>query len=338
MTYIEKIKYIKNINKGSKKLYLDEKIYIIIRFYNRIILQLIKRVGEEEEDTFFMGKFEFFEYVYDKFYDLLINMLDYFDEKEKSKKDNEKKILKSMINNLFCSKENAFYFYISVFENLKKQKEEFGTIPVFNSQEMSNNKDKDKKNEKLYELFFEKVKTNINNIIDRTIFKLIDPFYFKLLFEIYTNDYIKENSENKKSDLVLETIANMITKFDKFGNEEINKSKIINKVYEFNNKNSILLIYKITFYISKRQYLIQNTIFIKSIVLYLITFLSRIKLVFLKLVFSIDDAKDSKYKMNKKMILEMLFEIFIELYLEFKKVSNKEDEEEKRIEYKKEAL
>ena len=177
------------------------------------------------------------------------------------------------------------------------------------------------------------MKTNINIIIDRTIFKLIDPFYFKLLFEIYINDYVKEIPGNKKSDLVLETIANMITKFDNFGNEEINKSKKNNKVYEFNNKNLILLIYKITFYISKRQYLIQNTIFIKSIVLYLITFLSRIKLVFLKLVFSIDDTKDSKYKINKKMIIEMLFEIFIELYLEFKKLSNNEDEEEKKKEY-----
>ena len=338
MTNIEKIKYIKNINKRSKKLYLDEKIYIITRFYNRIILQLIQRVGDEKSDTFFMGKLEFLEYVYDKFNDLLLNMLDYFDEKEKSKNDNEKRILKSMINNLFCSKENAFNFYISIFKNLKKQKEEFGTIYIENSQIMNYNKDKDKKKEKIYELFFEKVKTNINIIIDRTIFKLIDPFYFKLLFEIYINDYVKENSENKKNDLVLETIANMITKFDNFGNEEISKSKKINKVYEFNNKNSILLIYKITFYISKRQYLIQNTIFIKSIVLYLITFLSRIKLVFLKLVFSIDDTKDSKYKINKKMIIEMLFEIFIELYLEFKKLSNNEDEEEKKNEYEKEAL
>jgi len=338
LTNKEKIKYIKNINKKSEKLYLDEKIYIIIRFYNRIILKLIQRVGDEESDTFFLGKLEFFEYVYDKFYDLLLNMLDYFDEKDKNKKGTEKKLLKSMINNLFCSKENAFYFYISVFKNLKKQKEELGTTYVVNSQVMNNNKDKDKKNEKIYELFFEKVKKNINNLIDRTIFKLIDPFYFKLLFEIYINDYIRENEGNKKSDLVLEVISNMITKFDNFGNEDINKSKKINKVYEFNNKNSILLIYKITFYISKRQYLIQNTIFIKSIVLYLITFLSRIKLVFLKLVFSIDDTKDSKYKNNKKMILEMLFEIFIELYLEFKKISNEEEEEEKRIEYEKEAL
>lgn len=145
-----------------------------------------------------------------------------------------------MINNLFCSKENAFNFYISIFKNLKKQKEEFGTIYIENSQIMNYNKDKDKKKEKIYELFFEKVKTNINIIIDRTIFKLIDPFYFKLLFEIYINDYVKENSENKKNDLVLETIANMITKFDNFGNEEISKSK---KLIKYMN-----LIIKIQFY------------------------------------------------------------------------------------------
>ena len=109
MKNIEKIKYIKNINKPSQKLYLDEKIHIITRFYNRIILQLIQRVGDDEDsDTFFLGKLEFFEYVYDKFYNLLLNMLNYFDEREKCKKDNGRQILKSMINNLFCSKENAF--------------------------------------------------------------------------------------------------------------------------------------------------------------------------------------------------------------------------------------
>ena len=330
MTYKNKLKFIKNINKKNEKLYLSEKLYIIIRFYCRIIIQLIQRVDEEENDTIFMSKYELFEYTYDLFNDLLLNMLDYFFKKEKNKKEKiDKKFLKSMINNLFCSKENAFNFYKIVFADLKNQRGE--NIQI--SQSVVINQDKNKL--KIFERnFYEKVKKNIYIIIDKTIYELIDPFYFKLLFEIY----IKDPKEDINCKYVIDVMEYMIKKFDDFANMDHNETKLNNKVVEFNNKNLLLLIYKIIFYISKREFLIKNKIFIKSIVLYLLTFVTRTKIIFLKLIFSIEETVGTNKIKNKKLIIEMLFEIYIELYLEFKKLSKKEDDENTKREYEKQGM
>ena len=319
MSNKSKLKYIKNINSKSEKLYLEEKNFIITRFFSRIIIQLIQRVGEEESDTFIMGKLEFFEYVYDKFKDLLINMLDYYQDKKKAKKET----LKPMINNLFCSKENSLSFYISIFDNLKKQKDMLKMLYVFNNKVIKNlNNENDNK---FFDNFTNKVKNNLYNIIDNTIFKLIDPFYFKLLFDIYIKD-IDSNDNNK---FVFETIEYITKKFYNYKNSDLNDTKREKDVLEFNNKNLILLIYKIVFYKTKRKYLIQN---IKPIVLYLVTFLSTTQFIFLKILFPIEDPTDSKYTPNKKLILEILFEIYFELYLEYKKMSKDEENEEKKEE------
>ena len=317
MSNKSKLKYIKNINSKSEKLYLEEKKYVITRYYNRIIIQLIQRVGEEESDTFIMGKLEFFEYVYDKFNDLLMNMLNYYQDKKKAKKET----LKPMINNLFCSKENSLNFYISIFDNLKKQKDMLKMLYVFNNRIIKNINNEN--NDKFFENFTNKIKNNLYSIIDNTIFKLIDPFYFKLLFEIYIKDIDSYNNNR----FVFETIEYIIQKFYNYKNNDLNDIKREKDVLEFNNKNLLLLIYKIIFYKAKRKYLIQN---IKPIVLYLITFLTTTRFIFLKIVFPIEDPIDSKYTPNKKLILEMLFEIYIELYLEYKKMAKEEENEEKK--------
>ena len=321
-----KLKYIKNIIKKEEKLFLEEKNYIIIRFYTRIIIQLIQRVGEEDSDTFFMDKLEFLEYVYQKFNNLLMNMLNYYNDMKLSKKEK----IKPMINNLFCSKENAFSFYLNVFDNLKTQKDMLNMIYVFDSKVIKNiNKDN---NEITFDNFFKKVKNNLYDIINNTIYKLIDPFYFKLLFEIYIKD--KRNNDNCK--FVFETIEYIINLFYNYKIEDISdsNSKKMKNSFEFNNKNLLILIYKLVFYKTKRKFLIQN---IKPIVLYLVTFLSRTKLIFLKVLFPIEEPGEIKNAINKKLILEILFEIYFELYLEYKNLAEEEDEEEIKNKYENES-
>ena len=242
-------------------------------------------------------------------------MLDYYDDKSKPKKET----FKPMINNLFCSKENAFNFYINIFDNLKKQKNELKMLYVVNDKVIKNDND-----EKSFENFEKKVKNNLYKIIDRTIYKLIDPFYFKFLFEIY----IKDNLDNEQCKFALDTIEYIIEKFYTFKSDDKSDSKRAKNIVQFNQKNLILLIYKIIFYKTKRKFLMKN---IKPIILYLITLLSTTKFIFLKIVFPIEEPGESKYTANKKLILEILFEIYFELYIEYKNLSkggNDEDDEE----------
>ena len=322
MTNKTKLKYIKNLINKDEKLVLEEKNYIITRFFTRIIIQLIQRVGEEDSDTFFMDKLEFFEYVYKQFNKLLMNMLDYYNDMKKPKKEK----LKPMINNIFCSKENAFSFYLTVFDNIKRQKNMFNMIYIFNSKVIKNI---NKKNNISFDTFVNNVKKNFYDIINNTIYKLIDPFYFKLLFQIYLQD----EGDNQNCKFVIETIEYIIDKFYNFKVEDIESKKYRNS-FEINNKNLLLLIYKLIFYKTKRKFLIQN---IKSIILYLITFLSRTKLVFLKVLFPIEERSETKITTHKKLIIEILFEIYFELYLEYNNCAKEEDEEEKRTKYENES-
>ena len=328
-----KIQYIKNINSQKENLYLEEKYFMLTRFFIRIILQLIQRVGEEESDTFFMGKLEFFEYVHDKFNNLLLNMLDYYDDKKKPKKEQ----LKPMTNNLFCSKENAYNFYLSIFDNLQKQKKDLNMLYVYDNKVIKN--DNKTEVEKFFENFTNKIKTNLYEIIDRTIYKLIDPFYFKLLFEIYIKDLVNENSK-----FALDTIVYIMEKFYTYKSDNKPESKRADEVVQFNHKNLILLIYKIIFYKTKRKFLMKN---IKSIIPYLVTTQSTSKFVFLKILFSIEDPGELKYTANKKLILEMLFEIYIELYMQYKKLSkgdeddddeDDEDDPDKKAKYENQSI
>ena len=318
MTNEKKLKYIKKINKKDDKLFLSEKDFIYTRYFCRIIIQLIQKVAEEQSDNCFIGKLEFFEYVYEQFKNLLMNMLEYYNDK-KMRKDK----LKPMINNLFCSKENAFGLYLAVIQYLKNNTFNMKDIYIENSQNKSLEKETDNKN---LQIFFNKVKQNLSDIIEQTINKLIDPFYFKLLFEIY----IKYNNQ-EYSKFVFQIIEFIIEKFYKYKDEDLSESKRVKYVIEFNNKNLLLLIYKLVFYREKRKFLIKN---IKPIALYLVTFLST-KLIFLKLVFPLEESDDSKTT-NKKLLIEMLFEIYFELYMEYKNLVEEEcdeEEDEKKIEY-----
>ena len=306
ITMENKLKYMKNISNIFDKLLLSKKSYNDIKYFIEIILQLIDRVGIEDFDTIFMNKIEFLEFAYDKFNNLLFDMLDYYNDRKEE--------LKPLIKNLFCKKDFGINFYFNILDNLKRHKEMSEMFEGFNEKCISNDKNENFNNE-LIDALFRKVKKNLYNIIDKTIFELTDPFYFKLLFEIY----IKEYTDNKNCDFVLDFIQYIIDKFNQF---EINNSLYINEKTELCHKNILVLIYKITFFISKRSYLIENNIFIKFIVLYLSAFCNRTNLLFLKLLFPIEEVNEINKVYNKKLIIEMLFEIFIELYLEFKKLSH----------------
>ena len=309
-----KLKYVKNISKIFDKLLLSKKYYNDIIYFITIILQIIQRVGEEQCDTFFMNKLELLEYVYDRFNTLLLDMLEYYSEKKED--------VKHLIKNLFSKKDFCTIFYLNIFDSLEKQKDMTGIIYLFNKNDLTTD-GLDNNNNDIIDNFFQKVIKNLYNIIDKTIYELTDPFYLNLLFNIYIKDY---GDEEKNCDFVLNSIKYIIHKFAEYDNNHSSYAKKhVNEKLELNNKSLLVLIYRIVFFISKRKYLIENNTLIKPIILYLSSYTSKIYLLYLKILFPIEDKTDSKLYFNKKLIIEMLFEMYIEFYLEFKKNSNQQD-------------
>ena len=310
MAFDAKLKYIKNVSKIFDKLYFTKKYYNEISFFIPIILHIIERVGIEDSNNCFMNKIELLEYVYDRFNSILINMLDNYSEKREE--------VKHIIKHLFVKKDFVTIFYLNFFDSLKRQKDMTGMIYEINNNKKIDNIDKD--NTEIVENLLEKVKKKFYEIIDKTIYELIDPFYIKLLFDIYIKDY----SDEKHRDFVLTTIKYIIDKFEEYEKNKLTLAKkYISEKLELNNKSILILIYKIIFYITKRQYLTGDNALVKPIITYLSSFCDKYNLSYLKILFPIDENMDLKQNFNRKIILEMLFEIYIELYLEFKK-SNEE--------------
>ena len=302
----EKLKYIKNIKTEYHYQSLFQKKNYNYFVSTLIILKLIKRVGEENLDTCFMDKLEFFEYVYQRFNNLILDMLNYYIEK----KDDFKNIVKK----LFCKEDYGTIFYLSILDSLKKHKDI--TYLVFNNKHLTYKKEINNNN--LIDKFIEKVKKSLYEIIDKTIYELTGPFYFNLLFEMYIKDYDDYNN----CDFAINIIEYIINKFIEYENKNSSSSKeTINEKVEINNYNLVALIYKITFFIPKRKYLIENATFIQTIVLYLSEFCNKSKLLYLKILFPIGEKNESY---SQKLILEILFEIFIELYMEFQKNLNQQ--------------
>ena len=314
----EKFKYIKEINleKKTKKFIFSEKNYSKIRLYIRIVLQLIEKISYEDTEIPFMNKLEFLKYVYNIFNDLLFNMVDYYYEKKKSGKEKE---IKPIMNSLLCSKDNGYYFYKTFINSLKIQSSLQGIIFVKESQFVTPSDTE--KNEKIIEELLKKIKQDLTLIIKKTLFEIIDPFYFKLLFDLYTK---RNNNDDAYRNYVLDMINYIMELFDKYDLENSNNN-ILNIAFEMNNKNLLILIYKMVFFISQRDYLFNNMIFNKRIILYLSTFSSKTNLLYLKILFAVEDINnevvDSRYHINKKLIIEILFEIFFDLYIEAKKLN-----------------
>jgi hypothetical protein len=262
-----------------------------------------------------MDKIELLEYVFDRFNSLLLDMLEYFNEKKDE--------VKFLIKHLFVKKDYVTAFYLNIFDSLKIQKDTTGFVYISNN--IGSNADRpDKDNDEIIDNLINKVKQNLYIIIDKTIYELIDPFYLKLLYSIYIKEY---NSDENHRSFVLNTIIYIINKFEDYGkNNSSSAKKHVSQKLELNIKSLLILIYKIFFNQTKRQFLIEETTLMKPIITYLSSFQYKINLLHLKILFPLDEKTDSNQNqnINKKLILEMLFEIYIEFYLEYNKKSNKE--------------
>ena len=321
-----KLNFIKAINeeKTAKfKLIIDKPKYVKDLEFLQIINQMIQRVGEEENDTFFLNKIDFLEYVYDKFIKFIFDMIDMFE----SSSDGNKNGIKSITNNLFCNSEYIINFYLILFDSIKTQKDRLGNIYIINGRVQKTNT-LDKENNKKLENIFKKIEKDLKSIIDKTLYNYVDLFYFKLLFLIYIKDF----KSNDIYDFIFRIIQHIIEKLEEYEElhpfllkkENIEEYSTSHIKVGLNNKNLLLLIYQMTFFNSRKKYLIENKIFEKDIVLFLTNFLQKKQLIYLKIFFPIEEKEDANNTNKKKLIIEMLFEILVSLYQSYKENNNQE--------------
>ena len=326
-----KLNFIKAINEENYKkfkLIIDKTKYMDNLEFIQLINQKIQRVGKEENDTFFMNKIDFFEYVYNIFIKFIFDMIEMYENCTSENKN----VIKNIPNSLFCKHEYVIQFYITLFNSLKTQKERLGDVSVVGGRVKKTNTADNKESEKKLDNILKKMEQDMKSIIDKTLYNYVDIFYFKLLFLIYIKDY----KNNAIYDFVFKIIQHIIEKLEEYEelhpfllkkdkNEEYSNSHI--KV-GINNKNLLLLIYQMTFFNPRKKYLIENEIFEKNIVLYLTNFLQKKQLVYLKIFFPIEEKDDSNNNMNntnkRKLIIEMLFEILVSLYQSYKENNNLE--------------
>ena len=290
-----------------------------------IILQMIQKIGEEDSDTIFMNKIEFLEYAYNRFNKFIADML----EKKLSTSEEAKKGIKDIKNNLFCKQDYLIRFYLIIFNCLKKQKDKFGMVQVYNGRIKPPNDSEKEGIEKLGNIL-KKLESDLKNVIDKTLYDYTDIFYFKLLFTLYRNNFNK----NDMIDFIFRIIEHIIEKLEEYEEihpfalkkeEEYTEDSSYIKV-GLNNKDMLLLIYQITFLKANNKYLIENEIFEKNIVLYLTNYLQKKKLVYLKIFFPVGekDMDNTNKTCPKKLIIEMLFEIFFSLYSRYKEIDNQQ--------------
>ena len=285
----KKIKFIKDEKKLKKILILNEKNIPKTRYSLRVIISLFEKQNDEGYDTLFMSKIELMEYSYNIFIGLLKNTLDDY-----LKSDGEKKKkLKPMINTIFVDKG----YYYSVHRLYKIMIEE--DICNFNFIGCSNNMlNYDLMKDYLDRLLIQ-LQNDIRGFIDNTLFELIDPFYFKLLSDLFfENDINNEFIIN----VVIMIIEKIITRMKK------DKNRII----ELNCKNIIILLYKMFFFVNKRNILLytENELFLKKVIFFLLQFIQHCNILYTKILFPIEDRRG-------KLLIEMLYELIFEMHLDF---------------------
>ena len=311
----EKSKKFKLIIEKSKKKDQKEILELI-----PLILQMIQRIGEEDDNTIFMNKLDLLEYAYNKFNQLIFDMIEKSSEEKKS-------LIKPITNNLLCKQDYIINFYLIIFDCIKTQKDKLGgTLVVYGRMKQNTS---DEENTRELNNIFKKIENDMKEIINKTIYVYVDIFYFKLLFSMYRKDYHK----NEFYDFIFRIIQHIIEKLEEY--EELHpfllkkdeEDENIHIKVGLNNKSLLLLIYQITFFNARNKYLMENEIFEKNIVLYLTNFLQKKQLIYLKIFFPIEE-KDFNYHLNKKvqkkLIIEMLFEIFVHLYQSYKGLNNEQ--------------
>ena len=332
----EKLKFIKAINKEKmkgfkliiekmKKAKDRDKLDLI-----EVIIQMIQRVGEEENNTVFIDKLDFFENVYEEFNKFIFDMIDISERTTEENKDEIVSIVKAFL----CKYDYLINFYLAIFDSIKTQKERLGNVFIVNGR-IQKTDNSDKENSKKLDNIFKKIENDINEIINKTIDKFFDIFYFRLLFSMYRRDYNK----NEFYDFVFRIMQHIIEKLEEY--EEINPFLIKKEIPDdkthikvgINNKNMLLLIYQIIFFDARKKYLLNNEIFEQIITIYLTNFLQKKQLIFLKIFFPIEEKEDINNSNNnknnnkqsqKKLIIEMLFEIFVSLYQSYKDSDTKD--------------
>ena len=287
-----KLKIIKNDKNIKKKFLMSEKHFSKTRFLIGIIISLFEKLNCNGFDTIFMSKIEIIEYCYDFFIGLIKNLLDNYLESNVGKRKN----LKPMINSIFVDKKNNYNinrFFLIMIEI------------VFNFNYIRKNKEnKDLVKERLDKLLI-KIQNDITEIINKSIYELIDFFYFKFLREIYVENDINDN-------YVIKTITIMIEKIVKRLDE-----KNINRIIEINCKNILILVYKIIFYVNKRNIILssENESFLKSLILFISKSIDNCNILYTKILFPIEEVNPKNSR--RKLLIELIFEIIFEMHLDY---------------------
>ena len=323
LTHREKLIFIKNKNFKKNVPLLEIKHYEKSKYYLRVLVRLIEKIANEDKPTtIYCENYQLLEYAYDLFYNLLIKMIDHFIN---CNDEHYKKEIKPMINQIFTHQKICPKLFFSI---LDSDLLSFGEI-IQDSQRMTTNETTKEEKQKI----ITKIHSNIYELIDKTMFTLKDPFFFKFLQTLYTKE-----KKDDHSDFVLDAISHIIDNYNNISNF---KSKLKNKdelnrldtISEINGANLLILIYQITFFLKKKSKLLKSEIFLKQIVPFLSIYPLKNKLLFIKISFSIEDniylprnssssslsSKNSQIA-NKptvhKFLLEILFEIYFEIYNE----------------------
>ena len=288
----KKLKIIKDDKNMKKKFILKEKNFSKTRFTIGVIISLFEKLHSNGYDTLFNTKIEIIEYCYNFFIDnLILNTLNNYFECATIKRKN----IKPMINSIFVNKGNIY--------NINRLYNIMIDI-IFNSNLSLYVKNRLNYKEHLGNLLI-KIQNDITEIINKSLFDLVDLFYFKFLREIYV-----ENEKNDK--FVFQTIILIINKLVK----KIIENEI-NRVIEINCKNLLILLYEIIFFINKRTVLLhpENELFIKNIILFLSKFMDNCNIFYIKILFPIEEINPKVSK--RKLLIEIIFEIILEIHLDY---------------------
>ena len=201
-----------------------------------------------------------------------------------------------MINSIFGDKNNnynAYRFYLIMLD-----------IINFNYSSCIINKENNNLVKECLDKLLITIQNDIIEIINKSLYELVDLFYFKFLREFYV-----ENEINYK--YVINAIILMIEKVVKRIDE-----KQINRIIEINCKNILILLYKIIFFVNKRNLILlsENDIFLKNISLFLYKFIDNCNILFTKILFPIEEINPKNSK--RKLLIEIVFEIIFEMHLD----------------------
>ena len=171
-----KLNFIKAINEEKTKkfkLIIDKPKYVKDLDLLQIINQMIQRIGEEENDTFFMNKIDFLEYAYDKYIKFIFDMIEMFENSS----DGNKNGIKRITNYLFSKKGHIIHFYLILLDSIKLQKDRLGNILIINSRVQKEIITDKENNIKLVNIF-NKIEKDLKLIINKTLYNYVDIFLF----------------------------------------------------------------------------------------------------------------------------------------------------------------